>query len=69
MEAMLPGYQFIQEDLLGQFWAIPTGPVRTNTSTEPTAGDVENTNLRQQLEAQSRETRLLKQQLQQQKSS
>ena len=63
MEATPPVYQFIQEDNLGQFWAIPTGLVKTRAFNEPTSGDIASTNLRQQLEAQQRETLLLRQQL------
>ena len=51
MEATPPSCQFIREDLLGQFWAIPTGPFETGTSTEPNVEDVESASLRQQLEA------------------
>ena len=33
MEAMPRGYQFIREDLAGNFWALPTGQVETGAST------------------------------------
>ena len=61
MEAAPPNYQFIQECNLGKFWIISTGLVKMRAFTELNVGDVKSANLRQQLEAQQRETYLLKQ--------
>ena len=69
MAAIPRGYQFFREDLIEKIWALPTGQVETGTSTEPNTGDVDSANLRQQLEAQQRETRLLRKHLQQHQSS
>ena len=69
MESIPRGYQFVREYLVGNFWALPTGQVETGASTEPNAKDVESANLRQKLEAQQRETHLLRQQLHQQQMS
>ena len=69
MEAMPRGCQFVREDLVGKFLALPTGQVEIGTPTEPNAEEVDSANLRQQLETQQHETRILRQQLQQQQSS